>query len=89
MDKIKLGIPEMLSVKARLAPMKYAAQNLIAAASELKDMGPKFVNSFKDQALCITGQLAAAVKAATSIKANVSVSVEVSASASGQVGAGG
>jgi hypothetical protein len=52
-------------------------------------MGPKFVNSFKDQALCITGQVGAAVKAATSIQANVSVSVEVSASASGSVGAGG
>jgi hypothetical protein len=85
----KNGIPEILSVKARLEPMKYAAENLIAAAAELKDMGPKFVNSFKDQALCIGGQVGAAVKAATSIQANVSVSVEVSASASGQVGGGG
>jgi len=41
-------------------PMKYAAQNVVTAAGELKDMGPKFVNSFKDQALCISGQLAAA-----------------------------
>jgi modification target Cys-rich repeat protein len=85
----KKALPEIFSVKARLEPLKYAAQNLVSAAAELKDMGPKFVNSFKDQALCISGQLAAAVKAATSIQANVSVSVEVSASASGSVGAGG
>jgi len=86
---LKAGIPEVLSIKARLEPLKYAAQNLVAAAGELKDMGPKFINSFKDQAMCISGQVAAGVKAATSIQANVSVSVEVSASASGSVGAGG
>jgi modification target Cys-rich repeat protein len=84
----KKALPEIFSVKARLAPLKYAAENLIAAAGELKSMGPKFVNSFKDQAMCITGQVAAGVKAATSIQANVSVSVEVSASASGSVGGG-
>jgi modification target Cys-rich repeat protein len=82
------ALPKIFSVKARLEPMKFAAQNVLTAASELKDMGPKFVNSFKDQAMCITGQVGAAVKAATSIQANVSVSVEVSASASGSVGGG-
>ena len=49
-------------------------------------MGPKFAQSFKDQAMCISGQLAAAVHAATSIHANIEVSVSVSASASGSVG---
>lgn len=85
----KEALPKIFSVKARLANLTYASKNVITAAGELKDMGPKFVNSFKDQALCITGQVGAAVKAATSIQANVSVSVEVSASASGSVGAGG
>ena len=85
---LKAGIPKLLSVRERMRSMKYAAENLVSAAGELKSMGPKFVNSFKDQALCITGQVAAAVKAAASIEANVSVSVEVSASASGQVGGG-
>ena len=28
-------------------------------------MGPKFVQSFKDQAMCISGQIAAAANAAT------------------------
>ena len=31
----------------------------------LKDMGPKLAQSFKDQAMCITGQITAAVDAAT------------------------
>ncbi len=83
---LKAGLPKILSVRARLEPMKLAAQNLVSAAAELKDMGPKFVSSFKDQAMCISGQVAAGFKAASSIQANVSVSVEVSASASGSIG---
>lgn len=83
---LKNGLPKLLSIKARLAPIQYAAESVVASAKELKDMGPKFVNSFKDQALCIGGQVSAAFNAATKIQANVSVSVEVSASASGTVG---
>ncbi|HLL24834.1 MAG TPA: hypothetical protein VK427_22025 [Kofleriaceae bacterium] len=85
----KEALPKIFSVKARLEPLRFAAQNLVSASAELKNMGGKFVSSFKDQAMCITGQVAAAAKAAGSIQANVSVSVEVSASASGSVGAGG
>ena len=83
---LKNGLPKLLSIKARMAPIQYAAEAVLTSAKELKDMGPKFVNSFKDQALCITGQITAALNAATKIQANVSVSVEVSASASGTVG---
>jgi hypothetical protein len=82
------GTPKLLSIKARLEPIKYAAQVWAESAKELKDMGPKFVNSFKDQALCISGQVSAAFGAIGHIQANVSVSVEVSASASGSVGGG-
>lgn len=89
LNAMKNGFPKLLSVKARIAPLQAAVKSTAAAAAELKDMGPKFVNSFKDQALCISGQIAAAVNAATHIEANISVSVEVSASASGEVGAGG
>jgi hypothetical protein len=80
------GLPKLLSIKARMAPIQYAAEAVVASAKDLKDMGPKFVNSFKDQALCIGGQVSAAFNAATRIQANVSVSVEVSASASGSIG---
>lgn len=83
---LKNGLPKLLSIKARMAPIQYAAESVVASAKDLKDMGPRFVNSFKDQALCIGGQVSAAFNAATRIQANVSVSVEVSASASGSIG---
>jgi hypothetical protein len=82
------GLPKLLSVAARIKPIKDAVEVWAKAAADLKDMGPKFAQSFKDQAMCITGQIAAAANAATNIHANVSVSVQVSASASGSVGGG-
>jgi hypothetical protein len=88
LNAIKNGLPKLLSLHARMAPLQAAVETTLSTAKELKDMGPKFVNSFKDQALCISGQVAAALNAATSIQANVSVSVSVSAEASGSVGGG-
>lgn len=83
---LKAGLPMILSVKARLAPLKYAVQVWAESARELKDAAPMLAKSFKDQAMCISGQIAAAAKMIGSIEANVSVSVEVSASASGSIG---
>lgn len=83
---LKAGIPRMLSVRARVMPLQAAMQSWVKTAGDLASSGAGFANSFKDQALCITGQLAAVAKASTQIQANVSVSVEVSASASGSVG---
>ena len=83
---LKAGLPMILSVQARLAPLKYAVQVWVASARELKDAAPMLAKSFKDQAMCISGQIAAAAKLIGSIEANVSVSVEVSASASGSIG---
>ena len=80
------GLPKLLSVAARIKPLQEAVTVWAKTASDLKDMGPKFVQSFGDQAMCITGQLGAAVNAATQIHADVNVSVSVSASASGSVG---
>jgi hypothetical protein len=80
------GFPKLFSATERLKPIEAAVKVWAKSASDLKDMGPKFVQSFKDQAMCITGQLGAAVAASANIQANVSVSVEVSASASGSVG---
>ncbi|HUJ60022.1 MAG TPA: hypothetical protein VLX92_16065 [Kofleriaceae bacterium] len=80
------GLPKLLSVAARIKPISDAVDVWAAALKDLTEMGPKFAQSFKDQALCISGQLSAAANAATSIHANVSVSVQVSASASGSVG---
>jgi len=80
------GLPKLLSISARIKPLEEAVNVWAKTAADLKDMGPKFAQSFKDQAMCITGQIAAAANAATNIHANVSVSVQVSASASGSVG---
>jgi modification target Cys-rich repeat protein len=79
---ITVGLPRALSVKAHLEPLKGAVAVWSQSAKELKEMGPKFVNSFKDQALCISGQLAAAVNAIGRINTNISVSVDVSVQAS-------
>jgi hypothetical protein len=80
------GLPKLLSIQARIKPIEDAVNVWAKTAADLKDMGPKFAQSFADQAMCITGQIAAAANAATHIHAEVSVSVQVSASASGQVG---
>lgn len=79
---LKNGLPKALSVKAHLEPLKGAVEVWAQSAKELKDMGPKFINSFKDQALCISGQLAAAVNLIGKINTNIDVSVNVSVSAS-------
>jgi hypothetical protein len=83
---MQAGFPKLLSLNARLEPLQAAVKSTVAAAAELKDMGATFAQSFKDQAMCISGQIAAAASAATNIQANVSVSVEVSASASASAG---
>ena len=80
------GLPKLLSISARIKPIEEAVNVWAKTAADLKDMGPKFAQSFKDQAMCITGQIAAAANAATHIHAEVNVSVQVSASASGSVG---
>jgi hypothetical protein len=80
------GLPKLLSISARIQPIKDAVVIWSATAKSLAEMGPKAAQSFGDQALCIAGQFTAAASAATQINANVSVSVSVSASASGSVG---
>jgi hypothetical protein len=85
---LRNGLPKALSIKAHLEPLKAAVEIWAESAKELKDMGPKFVNSFKDQALCISGQLAAATALIGKINTNVSVSVNVSVSASATASGG-
>jgi hypothetical protein len=80
------GLPKLLSIKARMEPIEAATQEFVRSASELAAMGPKFTQSFADQATCIGFQLSAVAKASTRIQANVSVSVSVSASASASAG---
>jgi len=83
---LRNGLPRLLSVKARLEPLTSATEQWAKTANELAAMGPKFTQSFADQATCIGFQLAAVGKAATRIQANVHVSVTVTASASATAG---
>ncbi len=80
------GLPKLFDVGARIQPIKDSVTVWAQSAKDLAEMGPKFAQSFADQAMCIAGQVGATAQAATQINANVSVSVSVSASASGSVG---
>ncbi len=82
------GLPKLLMLHVRLKPLQVAVESTLSAAKDLAAMGPTFVQSFKDQAICISGQISAAVSAAASIQANISVSVEVSATASASASGG-
>lgn len=83
---IRNGMPKMLSVQARVRPLEAAVKTWATSAAELGRSVGDVAGSFKDQALCITGQIKAAVSAVTHVQASISVSVSVSASASGAVG---
>jgi hypothetical protein len=83
---LRNGLPRLLSIQARLQPLKNAVEVWVQSAKELAGMGQKFAQSFADQAMCIAGQLSALASAQTRIQANFSVSVSVTASASATAG---
>ncbi|MBK9029738.1 MAG: hypothetical protein IPL61_00090 [Myxococcales bacterium] len=83
---IRNGLPKMLSVQARLRPLQAAFTTWAKSARDLGAAGGELAQSFKDQALCISGQISGAVAAIGHIEASISVSVSVSASASGSAG---
>jgi hypothetical protein len=82
------ALPQMLTVSAKIAPIQAAFTTWAATAKDLASQGTQFAQNFKDQALCIGGQISAAAGASAHIQANVNVSVSVSASASGSVAGG-
>jgi modification target Cys-rich repeat protein len=87
---IKKGLPRLLLVQKKVSgPLLAAFKSWAKAAGELKDAGSDLANSFGDQALCISGQIAGAVGMMANIQASVDVQIEVSASVSGSAGAGG
>jgi hypothetical protein len=85
-NAIKKGMPKMLQVHARVKPLGLAVKSWAKAAGEVSDAGKDLASSFKEQALCISGQIAGAASMIANIQASFSVSVEVSASASASVG---
>ncbi|MBZ0236692.1 MAG: hypothetical protein K8M05_30470 [Deltaproteobacteria bacterium] len=86
MNAMRKGFPKIFSVQARLKPFQAAVSTWASTATSLAAAGRDLANSFKDQALCITGQIKAAADAVARVNVNVEVSVEVSASASASAG---
>jgi hypothetical protein len=86
LSAMRKGFPKIFMVQARLKPFGAAVKTWASTATSLAAAGRDLANSFKDQALCITGQIKAAADAVARVQVNVEVSVEVSASASGSAG---
>jgi len=85
---IEVGLGRILEVQARASgPLMAAFRTWAKSAEELKDAG----KAFGKQALCVGGQLGAAVAAVARVKVSLDVQVNVSASVSGSAsgGAGG
>ncbi len=84
---IKKGMPRILMIQKRMAgPVMAAFQTWSQTAQDLAAASGKLAGSFGDQAMCISGQLAAAAQMVAGVKVSIDVQVEVSASASGSVG---
>lgn len=86
---IKAGMPQILTVQAKVKPLQAAVKTWASTARQLGDAGKDLAGQFKDQALCISAQIGAAVSAIANIEASISVSVEVSVEASGTAQVGG
>ena len=83
----KAALPRLLKVKAQMTgPMKAAFNTWAKAGKELVKAGRTLVGSLDDQAMCVLGQLKAAVGMFAGINASIEVQVEVSASMSASAG---
>jgi hypothetical protein len=83
---IKAGMPHILEVRAKIKPLEHAVATFVATGKGVVDAGKDLAGQFKDQALCLSGQISAAASAMANIQASFSFSVEVSASASATAG---
>ncbi len=84
---IKAGLPQLLLAKAKVeGPLKAAFTTWAASARELAGSANKLAGSFGDQAMCISGQLAAAAKMIAGVQASIDVQVSVSVEASASAG---
>jgi len=87
---MKAGLPQILTVSAKIKPLKGAVETWVATAKGVTQAGKELAGQFKDQALCLTAQISAAGAAVADVQASfsfsVDVSVEASASASGGAG---
>ena len=81
------GLPKILSVTGRIKVLTDAITAWAAAGTQLANAGGELARSFQDQAMCISGQLAALGAAVANVHASFSVQVQVSVQAEGSVNA--
>lgn len=87
---LKAGLPAILKLQAKVkGPVMAAFTTWAASARELAGAGMSLVSSLGDQAMCVSGQIAAAAGAIANIQASIDVQVEVSASVSTSASAEG
>jgi hypothetical protein len=86
---LRAGLPRILTVQARMVPLKAAFEGWAKTARATAQAGKDLAGQFKDQAICISGQLAAMGSAIANVEASINVSVEVSVEASGTAQVGG
>lgn len=79
---LKAGLPQLLTIEAKIKPVKRAAVTWAKSARAAAESGRDLAGQFKDSAICLTGQLAAMGAAVAQIEASIDVSVEVSVEAS-------
>lgn len=85
---IKAGLPRLILIHHKATgPVAMAVTVWAKSAGELAEAGRGFFSSLGDQALCVSGQIAAAFEMLGRIQGSLSVSVEVSVEVSGSAGA--
>jgi modification target Cys-rich repeat protein len=89
LNAIRKGMPKILWAAARAKPLAHAAEAWATAAGGMADSGEQLASQFAERAICVGGQIAAAVAMVAHIQASFSVSVEISVQAQGTVGASG
>ncbi len=89
LNAMRQGLPKRLWVAARAKPLAHAAQTWFTAAGEFADSGEQIASQFADRAICVGGQIAAAVAMIANIQASFSVSIDISVQAQATVGASG
>jgi hypothetical protein len=87
-DAVKYGLPRLLVAHAKLTgPLQSAVKVWARTATDLSKSGAGAFSALGAQAMCVSGQVAAAFGAVADVNVSVSVSVEASASVGGAAGA--
>lgn len=87
MAAINVGLPELLTAKAKLELTAKAVVLWVQTGAQLAKAIGSFADQLGEHTVCVGAQLAGVVAAAANISARINVSIEVSASVSASAGA--